>query len=56
MPGTTATAVNLSEPVITYASWFSYVTADFVSENREFYRSIRVTRALFFRSTHPFRR
>ena len=46
-PAMTATVVNLPEPVVTYANWFSYVTADFVSENREIYRSIRVTRALF---------
>ena len=46
-PALTATVVNLPEPVITYASWFSYVTADFVSENRELYQSIRITRALF---------
>lgn len=46
-PAMTATIVNLPEPVVTYASWFSYVTADFVSENREIYRSIRITRALF---------
>ena len=46
-PAMTATAVNLPEPVVTYANWFSYVTADFVSENREVYRSIRTARALF---------
>lgn len=46
-PAMTATIVNLPEPVVSYASWFSYVTADFVSENREIYRSIRITRALF---------
>ena len=46
-PAITATVVNLPEPVITYANWFSYVTADFVSENREIYRAIRITRALF---------
>jgi hypothetical protein len=46
-PAVTATVVNLPEPVVTYANWFSYVTADFVSENREIYRSIRITRALF---------
>jgi hypothetical protein len=46
-PAMTATVVNLPEPVVTYASWFSYVTKDFVSENREIYRSIRITRALF---------
>jgi hypothetical protein len=46
-PAITATVVNLPEPVITYANWFSYRTADFVSENREIYRAIRITRALF---------
>ena len=38
----TATVVNLPEPVVTYANWFSYRSADFVSENR----AIRITRAL----------
>jgi hypothetical protein len=46
-PVITATIVNLPEPVITYANWFSYKTADFVSENREIYRAIRITGALF---------
>jgi hypothetical protein len=46
-PAMTAAVVNLPEPVVTYANWFSYVTEDFVSENREIYRSIRITRALF---------
>jgi hypothetical protein len=46
-PAMTATIVNLAEPVVSYASWFSYMTADFISENREIYRSIRITRALF---------
>jgi hypothetical protein len=46
-PAITATVVNLAEPVLTYANWFSYVTADFVSENREIYRAVRITRALF---------
>ena len=46
-PAMTATVVNLTEPVITYANWFSYRSADFVSENREVYRAIRITRALF---------
>ena len=46
-PAMTATVVNLPEPVVTYANWFSYVTEDFVSENREIYRSVRITRALF---------
>ncbi len=46
-PAMTATVVNLPEPVVTYANWFSYCSADFASENREIYRAIRVTRALF---------
>jgi hypothetical protein len=46
-PAITATVVNLPEPAVTYASWFSYVTDDFISENREIERAIRITRALF---------
>jgi hypothetical protein len=46
-PAITATIVNLPEPVISYANWFSYKTPDFISENREIYRAIRTTRALF---------
>lgn len=46
-PAITATIVNLPEPVLTYANWFSYKTADFISENREIERAIRITRALF---------
>jgi hypothetical protein len=46
-PAITATVVNLPEPVVTYANWFSYTTPEFVSENREIYRAIRITRALF---------
>jgi hypothetical protein len=38
---------NLPEPVVTYANWFSYLSEEFVSENREIYRAIRTTRALF---------
>lgn len=52
-PAMTATVVNLPEPVITYASWFSYRTVDFVSENIEIRRAIRTTRALF--PTRPLR-
>ena len=52
-PAMTATVVNLPEPVMTYASWFSYRTADFVSENIEIRRAIRTTRALF--PTRPIR-
>ena len=46
-PAMTATVVNLPVPAVTYANWFSYMTEDFVSENREIYRAIRITRALF---------
>jgi Transposase DDE domain len=53
-PALTATIVNLTTPVITYANWFSYVTADFVSENREIERALRTTRALFPHQTVRF--
>jgi hypothetical protein len=46
-PTMTATVVDLPEPVVSYASGFSYRTADFISENREICCSIRITRALF---------
>jgi len=46
-PAMTATVVNLPEPVVTYANWFSYLSEEFVSENREVYRAIRISRALF---------
>jgi hypothetical protein len=48
-PAITATLVNTAQPAISYANWFSYRTADFVSQNREVYRALRVTRALFSR-------
>jgi len=37
-PAITATVVNTPIPAISYANWFSYKTADFVSENRELQR------------------
>ena len=46
-PAITATVVNLPLPAITYANWFSYVTADFQSQNREVEQAIESTRALF---------
>lgn len=46
-PAITATIVNLPQPLITYAQWFSYVADDFISENRHLRRAIRTTRALF---------
>ena len=47
-PAITATIVNLTQPSTTYANWFSYKTADFISQNREIERAFRITRALFF--------
>jgi hypothetical protein len=49
-PAMTATVVNLPEPAVTYANWFSYVSEEFVSENREIYRATWTTRALFPRA------
>jgi hypothetical protein len=46
-PAITATLVNTAQPAISYANWFSYRTTDFVSQNREVYRAVRITRALF---------
>jgi hypothetical protein len=42
-PALTATVVNTPVPAISYANWFSYQTADFISQNREIQRSIRTT-------------
>ncbi len=53
-PAITATLVNTAQPAISYANWFSYRTADFVSQNREVYRALRVTRALFSRQSLRF--
>jgi len=46
-PAITATVVNTVIPAIAYANWFSYRTADFLSQNREIQRSIRTTRWVF---------
>jgi hypothetical protein len=46
-PAMTATVVNTAVPAISYANWFSYQTADFLSQNREIQRSIRTTRWVF---------
>lgn len=46
-PAMTATVVNTCVPAISYANWFSYRTADFLSQNREIQRSIRTTRWVF---------
>ncbi|MBM3143949.1 MAG: hypothetical protein FJ010_03055 [Chloroflexi bacterium] len=46
-PAITATVVNTVVPATSYANWFSYKTADFISENREIQRAIRTTRWVF---------
>lgn len=46
-PAMTATVVNTRVPAISYARLFSYRTADFISQNREIQRAIRMTRAVF---------
>jgi hypothetical protein len=46
-PVMTATVVNTAVPAISYLNWFSYKTADFLSQNREMQRSIRTTRWVF---------
>ena len=45
-PAITATAVDLQQPVISYAQWFSHET-EFRSQNWEVYRAFRMTRAVF---------
>jgi hypothetical protein len=46
-PAITATVVNTKVPVTTYANWFSYLTADFISQNREIEQSFENTCQLF---------
>jgi hypothetical protein len=46
-PAITATLVNLAQPAVSYANWFSYVTEDFLSQNREIYRALRISHTLF---------
>ena len=45
-PALTACVVNLPEPVVTYAQWFSY-TREFLSENVELMQAITTTRQLY---------
>ena len=52
-PAITATVVNTKVPVTTYANWFSYVTVDFISQNREIEQSFESTCQLF--PQHPIR-
>lgn len=46
-PAITASIVNLEQPATTYANWFSYASPEFISQNREIEKALRVTRALF---------
>jgi len=45
-PALTACVVNLPEPVVTYAQWFSY-TREFLSENAELQAAASTTRQLY---------
>jgi len=46
-PAITATVVNTRVPATTYARWLSYQSKDFVSQPREIYQALRLTRTLF---------
>jgi hypothetical protein len=46
-PAITATVVNTCVPVTSYANWFSYQTADFISQNREIEQAFECTNQLY---------
>jgi len=46
-PAITATSVNTKVPVTTYANWFSYKTADFISQNKEIEQAFEQTCRLY---------
>jgi len=46
-PAITATIVNTKVPVTSYANWFSYKTADFISQNKEVERAFETTGRLY---------
>lgn len=46
-PAITATIVNTQVPVTSYANWFSYKTADFISQNKEVERAFETTCRLY---------
>ena len=46
-PAITATVVNTKIPVTSYANWFSYQTADFISQNKEIERAFESTHRLY---------
>jgi hypothetical protein len=46
-PAITATIVNTKVPVTSYANWFSYKTADFISQNKEIEQAFQTTNRLY---------
>lgn len=46
-PAITATIVNTQVPVTSYANWFSYQTADFISQNKELEQAFETTQRLY---------
>ena len=46
-PAITATIVNTQVPVTSYANWFSYQTADFISQNKEVEQAFETTCRLY---------
>ena len=46
-PAITATVVNTKVPVTSYANWFSYQTADFISQNKEIEQAFETTNRLY---------
>jgi len=46
-PAITATIVNTKVPVTSYANWFSYQTADFLSQNKEVAQALETTCRLY---------
>lgn len=46
-PALTATIVNTKVPVTSYANWFSYQTADFISQNKEVEQAFETTCRLY---------
>jgi hypothetical protein len=46
-PALTATIVNTQVPVTSYANWFSYKTADFISQNKELEQAMVTTARLY---------
>lgn len=46
-PAITATVVNTQVPATSYANWFSYKTADFISQNKEVEQAFETTCRLY---------